>query len=539
MNIQNKIISISLVLFFCIPSYAKGIDKKVDDLLHKALLLSKLELSKHKTIRSWVEKSEDKYKVDRRIIYGRFYDVKIPPIVINKNKLLMFNRMGFSPDILELKVVKNKFVYFYNGLNITPKEKELEKDWILRTFPQLKPKKYSYIEVLGNIIFPKAHAAVPSMSVVGAVTAAQTYFFKKMRSQPWPSDSEYEAIKDLGIDAVRKGYGFKCFLEKGKHSGVSFSLTLNDKKVFIQSKPTKAPRYVDLALLDEQEQVRGTLSTNHESQSTYFTWFDKSTGKTLSSLDKDNKHMAGAFFFDSLNFHEKASRKINTRELGLNYQACKIKKKYPEVECSGGADDWCWSNLRRSLRIKLRIKFSDDDLIQIEKRAKQEGSLKYKNLTWLQDLRFWRDESFYIDEARKRLTDELKNKKEQRREALRVDISQLDRVSSYLNHPQFRGWSSEVDLQEIIEIAFMSPEGIRQKKDDCSKEVLSDEMWALIQKNRKFIARKSDKIKQVDNLLVLAEAGTACCRNKRCKQALVGEIEIYNKIRNKPESTVQ
>ena len=591
MGYVNKIIAVLLVFFLVSPSYSKETNKKtenkkIDNLIYKILLLTKMDLAEHKTIRSWVEKSDNKYKIDRRLVYGKFYDFKIPPMVVSKNKLLMFNRIGHTPDILELKVVKNKFAYFYNGRDITPKDKEGEKDWLLRAFPELKPKKYSYADMLGEILFPKAHAfgwflgglAVGSAggSQARTRTRTETEYVRvgltdeeigkigteidtqldKRLSNRHEQEKQYQAMKDLAVDTVKKGYGFQCVSQKGKYDGVSFTSLLNGKKVKIKSKPTEALKYMDLDLLDDKDKKKGSFAINHESDSMNFSWVNKE-GKTLTSSEKNNKHMLGSHFFQLLDFHQKRPEGI---EIGLpsSYYVCTVKKKYPSISCSN-SDFNCWKRLEESLT-NTQIKISDDDMKNIEEQAEIEGSKNYENRSWLS--RLLGDKSSYIEDIKQNLVYEklarLRRETYEKRDQIRtiVDISPTGlrslRVQVLVAGYEYERFSdkerSDLHSREnrALKTASILLEEIREKNDDCSKEVLPDSLWQDIKNNRKTIhdynvtKLENDKnIAQVESLIGLADAGTACCRHQRCKEAVIGEIEVYNKNKSESKSATQ
>ena len=620
MGYVNKIIAVLLISFLVLPSYSKETNKKtenkkIDNLIYKILLLTKMDLSKHKTIRSWVEESDNKYKIDRRLVYGKFYDFKIPPMVVNENKLLMFNRIGHTPDILELKVVKNKFAYFYNGRDITPKDKEGEKDWLLRAFPELKPKKYSYADMLGEILFPKAHAfgwflgglAVGSAGGSQARTRTRTRTrteyvrmgltdeeIKKIGNEVdtqldkrlpnrHEQEKQYQAMKDLAVDTVKKGYEFQCVSQKGKYDGVSFTSLLNGTKVKIKSKPTEALKYMDLDLLNDKDKKKGSFAINHESDSSSFSWINKE-GKTLTSSEKNNKHMLGSHFFKPLNIHQKRPEEIKIKNLGAEYYACTIKKNDPSISCSN-SDFHCWKDLEKSLA-KSPIKISDDDMKNIESQATTEGSKDYEvNGSWLSS------KSSYIEQARQKLIaekeTELRNEKDKKIDPINaiikineypyewmIDKARANRmirgaktsIHRYISGEEDWHWKridGSIDWEErlaarrsvrneygrqqlAVEVSSMSPEEIRAKNDDCSKEALPDSLWQDIKNNRKAIRDyevakvENDKnIAQVESLISLADAGTACCRHQRCKEAVIGEREIYNKNKSESKSGTQ
>ena len=581
----NKIIAVLLISFLVFPSYSKETNKKtnnkkIDSLIYNILLLTKVDLSKHKTIRSWVEKSDNKHKTNRRLVYGQFYDFKIPPMVVNENKLLMFNRIGHTPDILELKVVKNKFAYFYNGRDITPKDKEGEKNWLLRAFPELKPKKYSYADMLGEILFPKAHAfgwfvaglAVGSAGGSQARTYTRTEYVRqgltdeeigkisnevdKQLDKRLPNrdeqEKQYQAMKDLAVDTVKKGYGFQCVSQKGKYDGVSFTSLLNGAKVKIKSKPTEALRYMDLDLLDDKDKKKGGFAINHESDSSNFSWVNKQ-GVTLTTFRKNNKHMFGSHFFQSLNFHQKRPEEIKIKNLGLPYHICIIKKNDPSISCSN-SDLSCWKRLEESLT-KTQIKISDDDdMKDINEKIdpiRKINIINSFNFVWMisktetEEGRVLHNSLYHhILTKHFRL---LKNKSDSLFEAAGEPIyyNPEDYAEIFRAHE-----IAKRNLNLALEISSMSPEEIREKNDDCSKEVLPDSLWQDIKNNRKAIRdydvakaendeNRAQVVAQTKSLISLADAGTACCRHQRCKEAVIGEIEVYNKNKSESKSATQ
>ena len=58
--------------------------------LYKEVQWVQKKISRYKTIGQWVEKSSVKTKTKRRLLYGKLYDVKIPPMMAHKNQIFIF-----------------------------------------------------------------------------------------------------------------------------------------------------------------------------------------------------------------------------------------------------------------------------------------------------------------------------------------------------------------------------------------------------------------------------------------------------------------
>lgn len=109
------------------------------------MILVVKELSKVETVKEWIDRAPADTKTFRKKHFLKYNELKIPP-VINANGTLLVQARGPNqpPDILRSKMQAGEIHYFYNGRDVTRKNKETMDVWMARLFPKLAARKSAF-----------------------------------------------------------------------------------------------------------------------------------------------------------------------------------------------------------------------------------------------------------------------------------------------------------------------------------------------------------------------------------------------------------
>lgn len=222
---------VSFVFVFSVLQFNSSLSWS-NETLYKEVQWVQKKISSYKTIGQWVEKSSGKTKTKRRLLYGKLYDTKIPPMMAHKNQIFIFNKIGHLPDVLEVKLVKGQRQYYYNDQEISPQKNESEKQWFFRNYPHLKPRRYSQNNLWQGLLISKSWAIGLRRGIIPTVAIPVfSQFFNGVDYQTNPYLLALQYGADMKVEFLQIHYKLECVSSRQKKKSFEARYDLNGQVI--------------------------------------------------------------------------------------------------------------------------------------------------------------------------------------------------------------------------------------------------------------------------------------------------------------------